>query len=228
MQHFPSLEDQTAKIAVETSPAVRSGGWYVTYFKRVLDLSIVIFTLPFTLPIIFSFWMLVRRDGGPGFFGHLRVGRDGKTFKCWKLRSMHVKAEERLEELLRTDPAAVKEWAESQKLSNDPRVTKLGALLRKSSIDELPQIWNVLVGEMSIVGPRPVTYAELRRYGSRDWAYLSILPGITGQWQVSGRNSIGYEQRVSLDVEYRKTISLSNDLIIFIRTFREVLRRTGC
>jgi exopolysaccharide production protein ExoY len=227
MQHFPSFEEKAAESVVETFPIVRSEGLYVSHFKRILDISIVLFTMPFTLPIILAFWMLVRCDGGPGFFGHVRVGRQGKSFRCWKLRSMHLQAEERLEELLRTDRVAAKEWAESQKLSEDPRVTKLGALLRKSSIDELPQIWNVLRGEMSVVGPRPVTHAELRRYGSRDWAYLSVFPGITGSWQVSGRNSISYEERVALDTEYQKRITLLHDISIIMRTVIAVARRSG-
>jgi exopolysaccharide production protein ExoY len=227
MKHFPSFEENDANSVVEPILIVRSEGLYVNHFKRVLDISIVLFTLPFTLTIILAFWMLVRRDGGPGFFGHLRVGHQGKSFKCWKLRSMHLQAEDRLEELLRTDPAAAKEWAENQKLCDDPRVTKLGRFLRKSSIDELPQIWNVLRGEMSVVGPRPVTHAELKRYGSRDWAYLSVFPGITGSWQVSGRNSIAYQERVAMDTEYRKRITLLHDISIILRTVMVVSRRTG-
>ncbi len=228
MQHFPSFEGKDAQSVLGTISIGRSEGLYVKHFKRVLDISIVLFTLPFTLPFIFAFWMLVRRDGGPGFFGHVRVGRHGRLFKCWKLRSMHVHAEARLEELLRSNSSAAKQWSEGQKLSMDPRVTTLGALLRKTSIDELPQIWNVLRGEMSIVGPRPVTAAELARYEQSVWAYLSIRPGITGAWQVSGRNTVGYGERISLDVGYLESVGFFRDCAIVVLTFREIVSRSGC
>ena len=161
-------------------------GVYATYLKRPLDVVLALAMLPILVPVIAFLWLMVRRDGGNGFFGHTRVGRDGKTFKCWKLRSMVVDAEASLVSHLRTNPAAAAEWASDHKLVNDPRITRIGAFLRKSSLDELPQIWNVLKGEMSFVGPRPVVADELTRYGASKWAYLQSRPGITGLWQVSG------------------------------------------
>jgi|LNFM01.1.fsa_nt_gb lipopolysaccharide/colanic/teichoic acid biosynthesis glycosyltransferase len=228
MQHLRGSHDQANQAILQASSVALPTGTYRTSFKRPFDCLLVVLTLPLTLPLIVIFWALVRLDGGPGFFAHARIGKTGRPFKCWKLRTMHPHAEDRLKELLRTDPAAAKEWADRQKLSRDPRITKLGAFLRKFSIDELPQIWNVLRGEMSIVGPRPVTAAELPRYGSSAWAYLSLLPGLTGPWQVAGRNSVGYEDRVALDVEYRRKVSFLRDVKIILRTFRAVLSRSGC
>lgn len=228
MQHLRGSQNQASQVILQTSPVARSTGAYRTSFKRPFDCLLVVLTLPLTLPLILFFWALIRLDGGPGFFAHVRIGRTGRAFKCWKLRTMHPLAEDRLEEMLRTDPAAAKEWADHQKLSRDPRITPLGVFLRRFSIDELPQIWNVLRGEMSVVGPRPITAAELQRYGSNTWAYLSLLPGLTGAWQVAGRNTMRYEDRVALDVEYRRKISFFRDLGIILRTFRAVLSRSGC
>ncbi|WP_245759614.1 sugar transferase [Poseidonocella sedimentorum] len=200
----------------------QSGGW-----KRGLDIVLALaLVLPVAL-IVAVLWGLVRLDGGPGFYGHRRVGEGGRAFKCWKLRSMQVDADRALERHLQANPAAAREWAASQKLTHDPRVTPLGRILRATSLDELPQLWNVLRGEMSFVGPRPVTGHELMRYGALDWAYLSGKPGITGAWQVSGRNDLSYETRVHLDAAYRSQETLLTDLKIIAKTALEVLKRSG-
>lgn len=196
--------------------------------KRALDLFIVICTVWFTIPVIFICAAITALDGHCPFFGHKRVGRRGQEFRCWKIRSMVVDSAALLEELLAADPAARAEWDATQKLKKDPRITRIGRFLRKSSLDELPQIFNILKGEMSIVGPRPVLLVELDRYGEKGRkAYLDMLPGITGMWQVSGRNDVSYEERVALDLQYHAVKSLKQDILIILRTFGVVLMRNG-
>lgn len=200
---------------------------YSRYVKRSLDVGLALVLLPFVGLVVAVFGMLVRLDGGPAFFGHERVGRHGQPFRCWKLRSMVRNSSEVLEELLANDAAAAQEWRRDHKLSNDPRITRIGRFMRATSLDELPQIWNVLRGDMSFVGPRPVTRAELARYRGFEAFYLASKPGITGLWQVSGRNDVDYAERVRLDVEYVSMCSLRLDLAVLCRTFGAVLERTG-
>lgn len=200
---------------------------YLGWPKRALDLVIVIAALPLILPVIGGLALLTRLDGGPSFFGHTRIGKGGRAFTCWKLRTMVPDAKERLADYLRTNPDAAEEWARDFKLDRDPRVTRIGDFLRRSSLDELPQVWNILRGEMSLVGPRPVTRAEITRYGNLRWAYFALRPGLTGIWQVSGRNDVSYDARVQMDVEYLNVASLRRDLDIIARTAGAVLNRTG-
>jgi exopolysaccharide production protein ExoY len=171
--------------------------------------------------------LIWRRDGMPIIFDHYRVGYHGKLFACLKFRTMYVDAERMLNDVLRDDPAARDEWARDQKLANDPRITPIGKFMRKTSLDELPQLFNVLRGEMNLVGPRPITVDELDRYGRDRWHYLAVRPGITGLWQVSGRNHLSYSARVALDREYVETRSVWRDLTILWRTVAVVLNRTG-
>lgn len=163
-------------------------------------------------------WMIWRVDGSPILFGHYRVGLNGRLFRCLKFRSMRRDAEDVLAQLLSKDPIARAEWASDQKLSNDPRITGIGAFLRRTSLDELPQLLNVLRGEMVLVGPRPITVGELTRYGKVRWHYLSVRPGMTGLWQVSGRNNTTYEERVDFDKHYVEERSLTLDASILVRT----------
>jgi undecaprenyl-phosphate galactose phosphotransferase len=172
-------------------------------------------------------WLIWKRDGAPIFFGHYRVGRDGELFRCLKFRSMYRDADRMLKELLETDPQARAEWERDQKLANDPRITPVGHFLRKTSLDELPQLFNVLRGEMSLVGPRPITNGELARYGAARWHYLSVQPGMTGLWQVSGRNNTTYDERVALDRRYVEARSIRLDLSILFRTIKVVVARDG-
>jgi lipopolysaccharide/colanic/teichoic acid biosynthesis glycosyltransferase len=195
--------------------------------KRWSDIFGVFLLSPIILPLIGFLWILTRLDGGTGFFGHLRVGQDGKQFMCWKIRTMAPNAQTRLTAHLLMYPDAAKEWAATYKLQNDPRVTRLGRFLRKTSLDELPQLWNVLIGEMSLVGPRPVPKNELQEYAGYEWAYLMMRPGITGVWQVSGRNNISYRDRVSMDVGYLLKISWKTDMQVLWKTIGVVLQRTG-
>ncbi|HDV2047428.1 TPA: sugar transferase, partial [Escherichia coli] len=155
---------------------------------------------------------------GPAIYGHERIGKGGKPFKCLKFRSMVINSKEVLEELLLKDVNARKEWEETFKLKNDPRVTKIGAFLRRTSLDELPQLFNVLKGEMSLVGPRPIITAELERYNEEVDYYLLSKPGMTGLWQVSGRSDVDYETRVYLDAWYVKNWSMWNDIAILFKT----------
>lgn len=220
--------NQTSINAAIKVPAAAPLRIYKTVVKRVVDLVLAFALLPVFLPIIVGLCIVVRRDGGRGFFGHTRVGKDGREFKCWKIRTMVVDSEERLKAILESDPEARDEWEKDRKLRNDPRVTKLGSFLRRSSLDELPQLFNVIKGEMSLVGPRPVPRSELALYGSRSDTYLAIRPGVTGLWQVSGRNEVTYDERISMDVQYLRDLSFTNDFKILVKTAGVVLKKTGC
>lgn len=202
-------------------------GVYMRYGKRVLDVSGALLLIAVFLPIMLIVSIGVWRSGSPLLFGHRRVGQNGAQFRCLKFSSMLPDAEERLKDLLARDPVARLQWEENQKLDDDPRVTRFGQILRKSSMDELPQLWNVLKGEMSLVGPRPVTADELDRYGKSRDIYLSLRPGLTGRWQVGGRNEVSYDERVAMDVSYARDAGLWTDLQILTQTVGVVLGRTG-
>lgn len=207
---------------IRTGPSL-----YVRRGKRTLDLFLALLLMPLVGPVIGVLWLIVRLQGGPGLFGHMRIGRGAQPFRCWKIRTMVPDAETRLSDLLRHDPIAAIEWANSFKLKQDPRVTRFGAFLRRTSLDELPQIWNVLRGEMSFVGPRPVTAGELAYYGADQRTYLALRPGITGLWQVHGRREGSYAKRVSLDRSYAKVMSPKTDLALILRTGLTVIWPTG-
>ena len=196
--------------------------------KRALDVAIAGLALLMLAPLFAVVAFLVRRDGGSSFYAHTRIGQNGLGFGCLKFRSMRTDSQEALAHILATDPSARAEWAATRKLKDDPRVTRIGRFLRKTSLDELPQLFNVLRGEMSLVGPRPVTATELDQfYGAAAAHYMSVRPGITGLWQVSGRSDTSYAQRVALDVAYATQPSLWNDIKILARTPMVVLARKG-
>jgi exopolysaccharide production protein ExoY len=196
--------------------------------KRAADIAVAGLVLAVLSPLFLFVALIVRASGpGPVFFGHERIGLGGRTFRCLKFRTMCVDAEAVLRAHLEADPEAAREWDETQKLRRDPRVTPAGRILREYSLDELPQLLNVLRGEMSLVGPRPVVARELSRYGNRTVHYLSARPGITGLWQVSGRSDTSYETRVSLDARYVTDWSLAGDLAILARTVPVVLGARG-
>lgn len=198
------------------------------FLKTVFDYVLTFFGTIAISPILLVIAIWIYKDSpGPVIFKHTRIGKDGKPFPCYKFRSMCVDAKEKLEELLANDPEARAEWERDFKLKNDPRITKSGAFLRKTSIDELPQIFNVLRGEMSLVGPRPIIQEELERYSEYASDYLMVKPGITGMWQVSGRNDIDYEERVMLDSWYVRNWSVWLDIMLLWRTFDVVIRRKG-
>ena len=194
----------------------------------MLHASLALMITLFFLPVLAMVAVAVfAQDRGPVIFAHTRIGRNGQLFRCYKFRSMRVDAEARLSEVLQADPAAREEWARSHKLRCDPRVTPLGDFLRRSSLDELPQFFNVIRGEMSLVGPRPIVEAERVRYGRRFQAYCAVKPGITGLWQVCGRNDITYRARVALDAYYARKKSPALDLYILLMTVPCVLRSRG-
>lgn len=202
------------------------GTFYVRRGKRVLDVALALALLPVLLPLM-AIIALGMAHRGNIIYGHWRVGRLGEEFTCYKFRTMVVDADERLAELLATDPAARAEWERDHKLADDPRRTRLGRVLRKTSLDELPQIWNVLRGEMSFVGPRPVTRAELIKYDEHAATYLSVKPGVTGPWQVECRGQGTYRERVALDMNYIRDINLATDVATIARTALVPLKMSG-
>ncbi len=203
--------------AVHSSPV---GG----FGKRLVDITVAGVALILLSPLLVLIAAAVRFTmGGPVLFGHGRIGHNGRTFRCYKFRTMIVGADEALRAYLASNPQAAKEWRETRKLRNDPRITLLGHLLRKTSIDELPQLINVLRGDMSCVGPRPIVADELAHYGENASEYLHARPGLTGAWQVSGRTSLRYAERVALDVEYVRGWSIWKDLRILVKTIPAVM-----
>ncbi|HBM2924891.1 undecaprenyl-phosphate galactose phosphotransferase WbaP [Klebsiella oxytoca] len=195
--------------------------------KRTFDIFGSLAIIIMSSPLLIYIAMKVKKDKGPAIYGHERIGKGGKPFKCLKFRSMVINSREVLEKLLESDPDAKVEWDATFKLKNDPRVTKIGAFLRKTSLDELPQLFNVLKGEMSLVGPRPIITAELERYSDEVDYYLLSKPGMTGLWQVSGRSDVDYETRVYLDAWYVKNWSMWNDIAILFKTIGVVLKKDG-
>lgn len=200
---------------------------YNRFGKRLADLALGLVITVLALPVILLVLLVASLDGHAPLFGHVRIGRGGRPFRCFKVRTMVPDAAERLAHLLATDPEAAAEWRAHQKLRHDPRVTRVGRILRVTCLDELPQLWNVLRGDMSLVGPRPVTAEELERYGEVRDLVLSVRPGITGLWQVEGRGAVGYDERVRMDAAYVTSISPRTDLRILLRTVRAVLSGTG-
>ncbi|WP_413729809.1 undecaprenyl-phosphate galactose phosphotransferase WbaP [Sodalis sp. RH22] len=195
--------------------------------KRGFDIFGSAMIMLFLAPVILFILYQVSRDGGKPIYGHERVGLNGKKFSCLKFRSMVLNSQEVLADLLANSPEARAEWDKDFKLKNDPRITKVGQFIRKTSLDELPQLWNVFRGEMSLVGPRPVIEKELERYAGDADYYLMAKPGMTGLWQVSGRNDVDYDVRVYFDAWYVKNWSLWNDIAILFKTINVVLKRDG-
>lgn len=215
----------TANIDLDVA-GERQSNLYCNYFKRVLDFVVVVLAAPFVLPIILVLAVLVARDGHSPFYRQDRVGKGGRIFSMWKLRSMTPNAKDSLAQYLRSNPAARQEWEETQKLKDDPRITSFGRLLRRTSMDELPQLWNVFVGDMSLVGPRPMMTEQRDLYPGT--AYYSLRPGLTGYWQVSKRNESSFAARASFDTRYFNEQKLSTDIDVLSKTVGVVLRGTGC
>jgi exopolysaccharide production protein ExoY len=216
--YFPRRGAQSAVKLPDLDTAVTESMHFV------IALIALVFLAPLMLVVAFA---VFAHDGGPVVFAHRRIGRGGQSFPCFKFRSMAVDAEQRLADLLASDPDARSEWEADHKLRNDPRVTKLGAFLRKTSLDELPQLINVIRGDMDVVGPRPIVDDEIAKYGSRFKHYCSVNPGITGLWQVSGRNDTSYRSRVAMDCVYARSKSIGLDLKVMVATVPAVLLRKG-
>ena len=217
--------------AKSCAPTIHSG-WYSKRFKLISDALIAAVLLVFLLPVLAVITGCIVVFGGPGslIFRHRRIGKDGRPFACLKFRTMCTNAEAVLNDRLSRDTDALAEWTATQKLRNDPRVYPFGQFLRATSLDELPQLWNVLRGDMALVGPRPVTEDEMQRWyepHGAAHAYRSVRPGITGLWQVSGRNDTTYNERLMLDCRYVDTLSLWQDVLILCRTFTAVIRGEG-
>ena len=196
--------------------------------KRVYDVIVASLVLLLTFPILVIVALMLKlTDPGPVIYKHVRVGLWGRRFTCFKFRTLVVDLENALEASAYNDPGARTEWDQNQKLINDPHVTPVGQFLRESSLDELPQLFNVLRGDMSLVGPRPIVPSEMSRYGDRLGLYVSARPGLTGAWQISGRSDCGYDKRVELDAHYVSNWRFSTDLSILLRTVGAVIDRKG-
>ena len=220
--HDLPLGSNASKLGMVSSPGARL---YRRFGKRLLDVLFVVIGTPFVLPFMIIIAVLIKMDGGSAFYHQARLGKDGREFKFWKFRSMVPDADKALDEFLASNPAAAEEWRVSQKLRHDPRITRVGRIIRKTSLDELPQIWNVLVGDMSLVGPRPMMPQQWELYPGTD--YKRLLPGITGFWQVSTRNDVSFAARAKFDADYNSKLSLYTDLCTLARTVGAVCRATG-
>lgn len=224
---YPQFQaDKALHKPAPTIAIQKPAGLYKSGLKRALDVTLILLTAPFVLPLIVLMALAVTRDGGSAFYTQLRVGRNGKVFRMWKLRSMVTDADAKLEAHLAANPEARAEWNLTQKLRNDPRITRLGRVLRKTSMDELPQLWNVLMGNMSLVGPRPMMVSQQALYPGA--TYYTLRPGITGLWQTAGRNKTSFEARAEYDTAYGQNLTFRGDVAILFRTVSVVFRATGC
>ncbi|GBR35692.1 sugar transferase [Neoasaia chiangmaiensis NBRC 101099] len=197
------------------------------FFKFTFDFVIALLLFALVFPVYVILYILIALEGGQPIYGHRRIGQNGREFNCLKFRTMAKNSDEVLNHLLETNAEAAAEWEETQKLHNDPRITRIGHMLRKTSLDELPQLLNVIRGEMSLVGPRPIVQAEVHHYGDNFEYYQAIRPGITGLWQVSGRSDTGYAERVQLDRWYVRNWTLWHDVAILAKTLPAVFLRRG-
>lgn len=200
-------------------------GHYNSHVKRALDIFLILLAAPIVITLVLAMAAMVAFDGGKPFYSQMRVGRSGRAFRIWKVRTMTVNADETLEQHLSADPAAREEWDTTQKLKDDPRITRIGHVFRKTSLDELPQLWNVLRGSMSLIGPRPMMVCQESQYPGS--AYYLMRPGISGLWQVSDRNSCDFADRALYDDTYARTVSFSTDMDILVKTVFVVIKATG-
>lgn len=198
---------------------------YCLFGKRTLDVFLVLLAAPVVIVVVMLLAVFVSCNGGKPFYFQKRIGQNGSIYTMWKLRTMVADADERLETYLAQTPAARREWDSTQKLKSDPRITAFGQFLRKSSLDELPQLWNVLTGDMSLVGPRPMMPCQQEIYPGKE--YYALRPGITGPWQVSSRNESTFVDRARFDTHYSRNVSLKTDLQLLVATVKVVVRATG-
>lgn len=198
---------------------------YARFAKRPLDVMAILMAAPIVVPVVIILALIVAFQGGKPFYTQMRVGRSGHAFRLWKLRTMVPDADARLAEYLAANPAAKAEWDSTQKLKKDPRITAAGHFLRKTSLDELPQLWNVFCGDMSIVGPRPMMLDQAQLYPGAD--YYHLRPGVTGLWQISDRNDSTFAARATFDAKYAADLSFRGDVSIIARTVGVVVRCTG-
>lgn len=203
----------------------RRRSMYRRWGKRTFDITLVLLAAPIILPLMLPVIALVAMDGGRPFYSQMRIGLNGNSYRMWKLRSMVHNAEEKLQEYIANNPAAKEEWDRDQKLKQDPRITKMGRFIRKTSMDELPQLWNVLTGDMSIVGPRPMMENQRSLYPGKH--YFAVRPGITGPWQVSARNESTFAERAHYDTSYNRGLSFREDLRLISATVSVVFKGSG-
>ena len=224
-----NLESQEAILSrdIVIVPKIAKGASKINYIsvKRIIDVIISIIGLIVLSPIFLILAIIIKLDSkGPVFFAHTRYGKDGKKFKMYKFRTMYENAQDMINDFT---PEQMKEWKENFKLQDDPRITKVGKFLRKTSLDELPQIVNIMKGDLSIIGPRPVIEEELKKYGENKEKFLSVTPGLTGYWQANGRSSTTYEQRMEMELYYIDHISPKLDFKIFFKTIESVIKKEG-
>ena len=229
----PASRDSWRPRLIEGTPAPQAASSLrvkppkLRWGKRVFDIVFGAALIVFLAPLMLIIAAIIKLDGGPALYGHRRIGANRETFRCWKFRSMVVDADKALADVLRADPEARAQWERDFKLRSDPRITSIGRFLRTSSLDELPQLFNVMTGEMSLIGPRPIVAEEIERYGEAFQHYCACRPGMTGLWQVSGRNGVDYVRRVKFDEQYATSWSFLLDLLVLCRTVIVVTRRSG-
>jgi lipopolysaccharide/colanic/teichoic acid biosynthesis glycosyltransferase len=222
---MPAQVDATSTEALIEATRPRTG-LYRSVAKRAIDVLILLAAAPLTVPVILAMALVVfLRTGSNPFYAQKRIGKDHRVFTMWKVRTMVVDADQRLEAYLASNPEARAEWDSTQKLKNDPRITPIGRVLRKTSLDELPQLWNVFVGDMSLVGPRPMMPEQKVLYPGND--YYQLRPGITGLWQISDRNEVSFASRAQFDAKYNSTVSATTDAAILLATVSVVVKGTG-
>jgi len=219
-------DGNTGNETPDLSSVPRRGGVYRHFFKRLFDVAAIVLAAPVVVPVVAGLAIVVAKDGGSPFYSQFRVGKGGRQFRMWKLRSMVTDADSQFAALLDRDADARREWETTQKLRRDPRITRIGHILRRSSLDELPQLWNVLTGDMSLVGPRPMLPNQQSLYPGL--AYYALRPGITGYWQTAGRNRTTFKARADYDEVYEEGLALTTDLRILVRTVGVVVNSTGC
>ena len=225
---YPEVAEGRRLTIVQRTDDLPSQLFRYRVVKRFVDVFLVLFSLPLTmLAIGLVSAMVMLSSPGPIFYSHRRIRKHGAFFSMWKFRTMCVNSAEVLEDYLAKHPEARSEWNKTHKLRHDPRITPIGSFLRRYSLDELPQLWNVLTGQMSLVGPRPIVAAEVEKYGDYFGCYCRVKPGLTGLWQVSGRSELSYDARVALDCEYVNRWSLRKDIVILSKTFSSVVNQDG-
>jgi Undecaprenyl-phosphate galactose phosphotransferase WbaP len=225
---YPEVAEGRRLTLVQRTDELPSQLFRYRVVKRFVDVFLVLFSLPLTmLAIGLVSAMVMLSSPGPIFYSHRRIRKHGAFFSMWKFRTMCVNSAEVLEDYLAQHPEARAEWNKTHKLRHDPRITPIGSFLRRYSLDELPQLWNVLTGQMSLVGPRPIVAAEVEKYGDYFGCYCRVKPGLTGLWQVSGRSELTYDARVALDCEYVNRWSLRKDIVILSKTFSSVVNQDG-
>jgi lipopolysaccharide/colanic/teichoic acid biosynthesis glycosyltransferase len=225
---YSSTENSAAGLSARRTLSSPGNLFAYAVIKRVFDVGLVLLFAPLWIPLCLAIALcVVLTSPGPVFFSHRRIGRGGVFFSMWKFRTMCTNSAEVLELHLAKHPEDREEWANSHKLKNDPRITPLGRFLRQSSLDEMPQLWNVLTGRMTLVGPRPIVAAEAEKYGADFCYYLAVKPGITGLWQTSGRSTLSYDERVALDRRYVEHWSMTRDVNILLHTVTKVANSDG-